>query len=112
MAQKPVFTTVAASAARTTSGSSDPQAVLGSKVAISATISAVSGTTPSMTLVVEWSNDGTNFGLADPTDTFTAITTAVTRSKAFDAKARFFRLAWTITGTTPSFTFVAAATQT
>lgn len=112
MAQKPVFTTVAASAARTTSGNSDGQAAVGTKVAVAAAVTAVSGTTPSMTLTVEWSPDGTNWGLADPTDAFTAITTAVTRAKTFDVKARFFRVAWAITGTTPSFTFAVAATQT
>jgi len=35
----------------------------------------------------------------------TAITTAVNRVKSFPIKGLFVRLVWTITGTTPSFTF-------
>ena len=62
----------------------------------------VAGT--SLALVVQWSNDGATWGLADPTDTFTAITTTGIVVKTFPVKANQFRLAWTPTG---SFTFSA-----
>lgn len=69
-------------------------------------VSAVSGTSPSMTLSVQWSNDGTNFGAPDGGgDTFAAITAATTVAKQLTVKGLYCQLVWTITGTTPSFTF-------
>jgi hypothetical protein len=65
----------------------------------------VSGTTPNLTITVEWSDDGTTWFLADPPDTMTALTATGKRTKEFDVKAAYFRAVWTITGTTPSFTF-------
>ena len=101
---------VTASSAKTVSGNSGSiKAPNGPQVAILAAVSAVSGTTPSMTLSVEWSNDGSNFVPADAADTFTAITATPGAAKSFAAKGEFFRLVWTITGTTPSFTFAATA---
>jgi hypothetical protein len=67
-------------------------------------VSAVTGTTPNLTVTVEWSMDGTNFGAASTPDGFTAITTAGNVRQSFTTKGPFFRLVWTITGTTPSFT--------
>jgi hypothetical protein len=102
-------TTFAASAARTTSGNSGAQvSEKGLSLHLLAAVTAVSGTTPSMTLSVEWSHDGTTFAASDPADVFTAVTAATNVVKAFANKAPFFRLVWTITGTTPSFTFSAS----
>jgi hypothetical protein len=53
--------------------------------------------------VVQWSPDGTNFGPADPADTFTAITATGTVAKVFTVKAPYFRLSWG--APTGSFTF-------
>jgi len=94
------------SAARTTSGNSgalrlDPSA---DNVNVAVFVTAVGGT-PNLVLSVEWSNDGTTFAAADVADAMTAITTAVNRVKSFPIKGLFVRLVWTITGTTPSFTF-------
>jgi len=99
-----------ASGARTASGASAARAVSGlstvGQIGLAVNVTAVSGTTPSMSLAVEWSSDGTTFGPADVADTFAAAFTAASlRAKAFTAKAPFYRLVWTITGTTPSFTF-------
>lgn len=59
-----------------------------------------------MTLSIQWSNDGTNFGNTDGTpDTFAAITTAGTVEKQITVKGLYCQITWTITGTTPSFTF-------
>ena len=98
---------IVASAARTTTGNSGflpaPKAL---NLALWANVTAVSGTTPSMALSVEWSFDGATAATIDGTaDTFTAITAAGSPTKVFTTKAPFFRVTWTITGTTPSFTF-------
>jgi hypothetical protein len=61
-----------------------------------------------MTVSVEWSSDGTNFATADTADSMTAVTATGRKVKTFTARAEYFRLAWAITGTTPSFTFSAS----
>jgi hypothetical protein len=111
MARYPVENPILASTALTASGASaafklnEPAEY----VSILVSTSSVSGTTPSVTFTVEWSNDGTNFAQADTPDTFTAITGAVNHVKDFSVKGVYLRLVWTITGTTPSFTTVATA---
>lgn len=97
------------SAAQTASGVSaaqkspqDQQSVLNLLVGVT----AVAGTTPSMAITVQWSEDGgQTWADADPADTFSAITAVTALVKQFTVKAPTFRIAWTITGTTPSFTF-------
>jgi hypothetical protein len=104
------YTTIQASAAKTTTfqtvsfdeGSHDKIAVM-----INATV--VTGTGPSMTVNVEWSNDNVTWYSADPVDAFTPITAAATKVKIFDVKGLYGRLNCTISGTTPSFTFAAYA---
>lgn len=101
---------VTASTAKTVSGNSAALRVpSGSGLAVLADVTAVSGTTPSLTLTVEWSHDGITFVGADTADTFTAITTAAGKAKRFETKGEWFRVVWTITGTTPSFTFSGTA---
>lgn len=66
-------------------------------------VTAASGTTPSMTAVVQHSTDNSVF-----TDliTFTAATAATFERKTVSGTVnRFVRAQFTITGTTPSFTF-------
>lgn len=70
---------------------------------------SVTGTTPSLTVEVQWSNDGTTFVSATTPDNFTAITAAGSALKSFTAKARYARLLYTVTGTTPSFALDATA---
>lgn len=90
---------VASLAARAANGSSS--AVVASAATVGITVrTTVAGT--SLALVVEWSADGTNWGAADPADTFTAITATGVVSKSFAVKAPFYRVTWTPTG---SFTF-------
>lgn len=69
--------------------------------------SAVSGTSPSLTVEVVWSNDGVTFVSATTPDTFTAITAAGTALKQFNVKAQYAALKYTVSGTTPSFTLTA-----
>lgn len=98
---------VVPSAARTTNGNSGSITPTGDgeTLCFNVRVTAASGTTPSLALSVEWSNDATNFAVPETADTFTAITAAIERVKTFERKAKFYRLVWAITGTTPSFTF-------
>lgn len=96
------------SAARTTSADSGSIACEKSlNLNVLVEVTAASGTSPNLAFFVDWSPDGVNWYTADPTgESFTAITAAPTRLiKQFPVKAPFFRLRWTISGTTPSFTF-------
>lgn len=95
------------SAARTATGNSGAIAVQAGNLGIGLNVTAVSGTTPSMTVTVEWSYDGTNFGVGETTDSFAAITAAKVTNRLVPVRAPYYRLVWTITGTTPSFTFTA-----
>jgi hypothetical protein len=72
-------------------------------------ITAVSGTTPSLTVNVEWSFDGATWFAGDTADSFTAATAAQKRVKEFTVKGQYARLNYTISGTTPSFTWAATA---
>jgi hypothetical protein len=102
------------SAARTASGNSGTTVLDcagSSAVGLELFVSSVSGTTPSMTVAVDWSNDGVNWGPAYPADDWAALTTAARRFKNVAVKGRYLRLAWTIAGTTPSFTFTVNALE-
>jgi hypothetical protein len=101
---------VVASAARTTSGSSTALDCSGwEAVGLELVITAASGTTPSLAVTVQWSNDGTNWADADVPDAFAARTAAGRSFRNALVKARYLRIAWAITGTTPSFTFAVNA---
>lgn len=93
------------SAARTSSGGSAAFTVGGGDhLAIQVDVTAVSGTTPSMTVSVEW-YDGSQWFQADPAEPFTAITAASSKVKSFTVKGTRARVNFAITGTSPSFTF-------
>lgn len=79
----------------------------GDDLAVMLDVTAVTGTTPSLTVTVQWSNDGTTWFNADTPDTFTAITAAGKVTKLFTVKGLYARLNYAITGTTPSFTLAA-----
>jgi hypothetical protein len=97
--------TLAASAARTTSGNGT--ASLGNEPATTLRVqlecTSASGTTPTLDVVLEDSVDGTNYNVIA---TFTQLTGTgrqvanVTTPFTGNVRAR-----WTIGGTTPSFTF-------
>lgn len=103
--------TVVASSARTATGTSAALST-GAKAKflnLLAAVTAVSGVGPTLDLSVEWSNDATTWATAQPADTFTQITAAANAVKQFAVKAGFYRIRWTIGGTTPSFTFAISA---
>jgi hypothetical protein len=99
-----------ASAARTTTGNSGP---LGpgfgaiSTMRVQLNVTAASGTTPSLAVLVEDSLDGTNWNTIG---TFAAKTTAA--REVINVSAPFtdtVRVSWVVSGTTPSFTFDVSA---
>lgn len=99
-----------ASAARTATGTSTPVdldgPITGAVIEISTT--AVSGTTPTLTIDLQDTLDGTNFNKV-VTLTASNITASGRVVYRLDARANPIagrvRLAYTIAGTTPSFTF-------
>lgn len=98
---------VLASAARTTNGGSAAfPAGGGETIALLVNCTAASGTSPTLTISVEWSHDGVTWCLADPSEPMTNITAAgQARARSFAVKGRFARVWYSIAGTTPSFTF-------
>lgn len=101
-----VFTIVQPSTHTATGNSGGQTMGYSPTISLQVTTTAVSGTSPSMALSVQWSNDGVNFGNTDPVpDQFQPITAAGTVNKQFTAKGLYMQLTWTITGTSPSFTF-------
>jgi len=105
---------VVTSAARTATGQSAAITVgrveTSGKFGLILNCTAASGTTPTLDVTVEWSADGTNFFAAQAADSFTQVTTTgQVGAKSFDVKGPFYRVKWTIGGTTPSFTFTVDA---
>ncbi len=97
---------VVASAARTTAGS---QVFQGDGYGTAKTlraqlnVTAVAGTSPTMTVLIEDSLDGTNWNTVG---TFAAVTAAAREViNVTTPFAERLRVSWTMGGTTPSFTF-------
>ena len=78
-------------------------------VSVQIVVSAATGTTPSATFSLQWSNDGVTYSPASPADAFAAITAAGSVVQRFAVKGQYFKIAWTVTGTTPSLTTTATA---
>ncbi len=114
---------VVASAARTATGNSGALRVATSggsvvesdvaTIAVLVDITVVGAdANETMDISVEWSFNGTLFAVADGTaDTLNQMTQpegvqAVVAQ--FNCKAQFYRLVWTMAGTTPEFTFSVA----
>lgn len=98
---------IVASAARTASSNSGGlRQDTGDALNVLVSTTAVTGTTPTLDVSVEWSNDGTNWAVGSPADTFTQITATGKVVKRFSVKAEQHRIVWAIGGTdTPTFTF-------
>ena len=95
--------TLAPSGARTASGqgSTVPTGDL-DPARLTLDVTAASGTTPSLTVNVQHSSDGATWVTHS---SFAAKTATGTERKVFAGLDRYVRASWTITGTTPSFTF-------
>lgn len=93
---------------RTTSGDSGPLMAHGdaSFINLLVCVTAVSGTSPTLALSVEWSPDsGSAWCTAETPDEFATITTTTNVCKRFAAKSNIYRIRWTLGGTDPSFQF-------
>lgn len=91
------------SGTRTTAGSGGTVATgSADTVRLTLAVTAASGTTPSTTVSVQHSSDGTTWTTVG---SFTAATGVTSERKTFGALDRYVRASWTMTGTTPSFTF-------
>jgi hypothetical protein len=102
--------TFVTSAARTTNGNSaSVSAGIATTLNVLVDVTATGGVSPTMTLSVEWSHNGTDWFTPDTAENFTQLTAASKKVKTFTVKAPFYRLVWTLGGTSPSFTFSATA---
>lgn len=101
---------VLASAARTASGTSGPIANPGvaADVLLMVHCSAASGTTPTLDVSLEESADNSNW-TAITASAATQLTAAGNRVASARVTKNYVRVAYTIGGTTPSFTFSATA---
>lgn len=100
------------SAARTTSGNSGIITGYGPATAlrVQLNVTAASGTSPTLNVVVEDSLDGTTFNTIGTFAQKTAVSREVINiTTPFSDR---LRVTWTIAGTTPSFTFVVDANAT
>lgn len=96
--------TVVSSAARTTSSNSSAVTGWARQGAVARlNVTAASGTTPQLTVTVQDSPDGSSWTTRD---TFAVKTTTGAENRTIPSGLDVFqRVAWTITGTSPSFTF-------
>lgn len=96
--------TVVASSARTTNGSGSTVTGWARSSAVAKVdVTAASGTTPQLTVTVQDSPDGSSWTTRDTFGIKTGISNETrTIPPGLDV---FQRVSWTITGTTPSFTF-------
>ena len=93
---------------RTATGNSGPVEVGERGVAsFELVCTAASGTTPTMTVAIETSKDGSGTGLGAWRNvaSFAQLTAAGSERKSFAGLDRFVRAVATIGGTTPSFTY-------
>jgi hypothetical protein len=98
-----------ASAARTATGTGSSFDTSGvDSINATLVISAASGTTPTMTLNLETTADGTNYYVAGSFPQQTTTNAGI--SRVFGDLGTLSRWAWTIGGTTPSFTFAVTTT--
>lgn len=105
---KPVLT-VANNAVLTTSGNSSgvqvqPGGNIGGPVSCHVAVTAASGTSPSLVVSLQWSANNSTWIASNTDETFAAITTTGAALLTVPSRAAFVRAAWTVTGTTPSFT--------
>lgn len=101
--------TLVASAARTATGNSGAIYGLGpaSSLRVQLDVTAASGTTPTLDVIVQDTLDGTNWNTVGTFAQKVAAGREVINITTPFADA--IRISWTVAGTTPSFTFAVAA---
>lgn len=97
------YVDLAPGAARTANGNGNPVAVgRNHTLRASLRVTAAAGTTPSLTVTLQTSEDGVTWRNLQA---FAAATGVSTQRLAVSGLDRFVRASWAITGTTPSLTF-------
>ena len=95
--------TVVSSAARTTNGSGSTVTGWNRDNAVAKLdVTAASGSTPQLTVTIQDSPDGTSWTTRDTFGVKTGVSNEV---RALPRLDQYQRASWTITGSTPSFTF-------
>ena len=97
-------TIIAAQVITATGNEVGGHSVVGDALSVQVNATAVTGTTPSGTFSILWSDDGVTYSPASPADVFTALTAVGSIVQRFTAKGAYFQVAWVVSGTTPSFT--------
>lgn len=101
----PVISTVDNGRTLTATGLSGPFNCIPLYMEISCNVTAISGTSPSLQVSILWSADNVTFGPASPPDQMSAQTTTGEQTMQVNVKAPYFKIQYTVTGTTPSVTF-------
>lgn len=70
---------------------------------------AVSGTSPTLSVLIQGSDDGGTTWYNVPNGTFTQLTAAGSQAVQLNTFSDYIRAGYTIAGTTPSFTFAVKA---
>lgn len=102
--------TTAIDGAITSSGNSSstpvvPAGNVGNIVEAVVAVTAVSGSaSPTLNVTIQFSMDGSTWTTANAAETFPPITAAGIATLAVPSRGQFVRAAWTVSGTTPSFT--------
>ena len=94
-----------ASSAKTVNGQTTGQAMSSQFVSVGVDVTAFSGTTPTLDLIVEWSFDNVNWSAGESPLTFAQILGIKSTHIMAQVRAPYMRVRWTLGGTTPSFTF-------
>lgn len=68
-------------------------------------VTAASGTTPTLDIKIQTSDDGSDWYDFNPASAFTQKTATAKDSLKLTNVGKYIRAVWTIGGTTPSFTF-------
>lgn len=105
---KPVYT-AANNAVLTTSGNTAPVAVqpfgnVGGLVNCHVAVTAVAGTSPTLNVSLQFSWNQSTWTTANADETFATITAAGEALLSAPSRGTYVRAAWTVGGTTPSFT--------
>lgn len=109
---KPVYS-LATNTAITTSGNStgvqvQPVGNVGGPVSCHVSVTAVSGSTPALTVSLQWSWNNSTWISGNADETFAPITATGAALLTVPSRAPYVRAAWTVTGGTPSFTAAVA----
>lgn len=98
--------TLKASGATTATGTTTAQEVDGGTIRLKLDVTAVSGTTPTMTVQLQTSSDnGNSDSWRNLGSAFTQATGVTSQYVSIGGVDRFVRASYTIGGTTPSFTW-------